>query len=228
MLRPDRRVECRGGQSEWLEQATLDQVRDRLRIHLYDGGPRYDEAEPEDPEEWFRLQLADGLWVGLVVAGTPSSDDDSEIDTQVHNAAVQAWGVEPDRLVEAALANLRREQDAPAWGEVLVQVSDEAGEPVETITLLMASGSAAWALLLDEVEPELAESGVVLAVPSQDTLLVAEVPEEDMLDLVVEVVAEVAGDHVAETEVGYGIDGGAYWYQNGSFSRFEVSVAAVD
>ncbi|MGW5648509.1 hypothetical protein ACWEV3_28575 [Saccharopolyspora sp. NPDC003752] len=213
-------------QSEWLEQAPFEQVRDLLRIHLFDGSPRSETDESEEPdesEEWFRLPLADGLWIGLVVADAPSSDEDEpEIDTQVHNAAVQAWGVEPEQLVEAALANLRREEEAPAWGEVSVELSDEDDEPVATITVLTIE-NAPWALLLDEIEPELAERGVVLAVPAQDAVLVAEVPEPDMLDLVVTAVSAVARDHVDAAEIGYEIGDGTYWYQNGEFSRFEES-----
>ncbi|MGP4019520.1 hypothetical protein [Saccharopolyspora sp. 5N708] len=225
-------------QAEWLEQATFEQVRDSLRIHLFDGSPRYDD-EPEEAEEvdeayeaedWFRLPLADGLWIGLVVAGTPSTDEDEdepEIDTQVHNAAVQAWGVEPDRLVEVALANLRREEGMPTWEELVVEVSDEDGQQVETITLLTAE-NAAWVLLLDEVAPELAERGVVLAVPSQDTLLVAEAAEPDALDLVVTAVADVARDHLDEAEVGYGLSDDAYWYQQGALSVFEETDPDAD
>jgi hypothetical protein len=219
-------------QAEWREQASFEQIQDSLRIHLFDGSPRYDEEaeetseaaevdEAEADEDWFRLPLADGLWIGLVVAGAPSTDEDEpEIDTQVHNAAVQAWGVEPDQLIEVALANLRREEETPTWDELVVEVSDEDGQPLETITLLTAD-SAAWVLLLDEVAPELAERGVVLAVPTQDTLLVAEVTEPDALDLVVMAVSDVACDYLDEAEVGYGLSGDPYWYQQGALSRFE-------
>ncbi|MGA8117755.1 MAG: hypothetical protein WCA46_29315 [Actinocatenispora sp.] len=193
-------------QAEWLESAEFARVRDGLRIHLYDGGAHYQGTGPDDPAEYARLAVADGLWAGLVRAETPSAhDDEPAVDAAVHNAAADAWGTGPERLVEVALANLRRSEPAPHWN-----VEGAVRE---------ATASAGWALLLDEVAPDLVAGGALVAVPAQDSVIVCPAPDEATRNALVGAVAELARQRVAGAAPGRDITDSVYWYHDGAFHR---------
>lgn len=85
------------GQYAWLERASFEQVRERLRVRPSDGRPFFQGTTPDAPREPYHLRLPDGALLEFVIEEVPSLHDRDEplIDVVVHNAAVSAWGRPP-------------------------------------------------------------------------------------------------------------------------------------
>ncbi|MEU5879596.1 hypothetical protein [Spirillospora sp. NPDC047279] len=156
-----------------LEKASFDDVRDRLRPHLYSGHAHYRDTAPDDPSEYLRRPLDSGLAQAIVVTG--------EIDTMVHNGAAAAWGVTADELFAAALANLKEER--PTWNKRPIHFPD--GEK-STLWRAQARGAASWALLV--------EAPALFAVPSHHTLIVCPAVHVHAAAAVAEAAAGERGD----------------------------------
>jgi hypothetical protein len=206
-------------QYEWLERAGLDEVRERLRPRLGRGHRRFEGTAADDPQEIVRGRLAPGLWVTVVADGIPSGyDDEPELDVEVHNAAMRAWGTDPNQLIGIALDNLRGARP-PAWHEYTAKVPrDDTGEQVPVVLAVGTGGAAAWALLLAELFPELDRAGFVVGVPTQDTLILCPVLDPAVGGGVADLVARLARDQMARTEHVACVSGGAYRYRDGQFS----------
>ena len=207
-------------QYEWLERASLDEVRDRLRPRLGRGYRRFEGTTPDDPREVVRGRLAPGLWVTVVAEEIPSGyDDEPLVEIEVHNAAMRAWDLGPDQLIGIALDNLRG-TPLPAWQEYTAKVArEDTGEPVP-VAFAVGSGNtaAAWALLLAELFPEQDRAGLVVGVPARHRLVLCPVPDPAVGGAIADLVARLARDEMARTEIGAVISSGAYRYRDGRFS----------
>jgi hypothetical protein len=206
-------------QHEWLARAPLDEVRGRLRPRLGQGGPQYVGTAPDHPMETVRRRLARGLWVTILAEEVPSDDDDDpELDLEVHNAAMSAWGADPDQLLGIALDNLRGTQP-PTWQEYTAKVPrDDTGEEVPVALAVGSGDAAAWALLLADLFPELDREGLVVGVPTQHTLILCPVPDPVLSGGIAELVATLVRDELARGAYDARISSGAYWYRDGQFS----------
>jgi len=208
------------GQYEWLERASLDEVRDRLRPRLGRGYRRFEGTTPDDPREVVRGRLAPGLWVTVVAEEIPSGyDDEPLVEIEVHNAAMRAWDLGPDQLIGIALDNLRG-TPLPGWQEYTAKVTrEDTGEPVP-VAFAVGSGNtaAAWALLLAELFPEQDRAGLVVGVPARHRLVLCPVPDPAVGGAIADLVARLARDEMARTEIGAVISSGAYRYRDGRFS----------
>ncbi|MFC1403261.1 MULTISPECIES: hypothetical protein [Streptacidiphilus] len=215
-------------QEEWLEQVPLDRVRASLRIRLLDGRLRYQGTGPDDPQELFRLPVADGLWAGLVVPAVPAAHDgEPDLDTPVHNAAALAWEASPQALVAAALANLQLE---PGVVERLAEptgVLDSAGCPVVATVVTGGRGSAARLLLQADLEGWSAPFGSMAAVPADDMLVLCAVAAFADRDRIATAVAALARDRIRAAEPGTRVSGDVFWHREGLLSRYLADESAT-
>jgi hypothetical protein len=207
-------------QYEWLERASLDEVRGRLRPRLGRGYRRFEGSTADDPAEIVRGRLAPGLWVTVVAEEIPSEyDDEPLVEIEVHTAAMRAWGLDPNGLIGIALDNLRG-TPLPAWQEYTAKVARE--DTGEQVPVALAAGSgrtaAAWALLLAELFPEQDRAGFVVGVPARHRLILCPVPDPAVGSAIADLVARLARDEMARTEIGAVVSSGAYWYRDGRFS----------
>jgi hypothetical protein len=170
-------------QRTWLRNSPFGVIEHRMDVWLTGTREVKFEGDPEGSEQPFSVQVADGLYVSFL-AEVPELNDAPAMRSFVPNAAVHAWHLTAEDLLESARRRLRR-LPPPLWGLKTASIEDDHGKTVGSADVYFGSAPpdvstpvSAWALILDEVSPVSFELSGLVAVPHRHLLIVGQ-PSED-------------------------------------------------
>ncbi|MEN3304443.1 MAG: hypothetical protein V7603_645 [Micromonosporaceae bacterium] len=170
-------------QRTWLRNAPFGAVEHQMDAWLTGTREVKFDGDPEGSEQPFSVQVADGLYVSFL-AEVPDLDDAPEMRSFVPNAAVHAWQLSAEDLLESARRRLRQ-LPPPNWDRKTVRIEDDNGNTIGTADVYLGSAPpdvstpvSSWALILDEVGPVSFELSRLAAVPHRH-LLIVDSPSED-------------------------------------------------